>query len=119
MGFDIDELLSESRLMEALESTERAEASLRDDKKPGAQKQKNESAQTKKGPPAVLFWEIAFDVQGFETLRKLWAEHSDTLGGSTLKFNEDAHITLLYIGGQSVSELAKKNPELSEKGITD
>jgi len=100
VGYDIDDLLSEHRIMEALEAAKAGETALAT---------APNGAVAQKKPRSVWLWELELDQEACATVSRLWDEVSD---GRPLEPIPRPHVTLLYIGGGSDKELATRHKAL-------
>jgi len=125
--FDVDDIMSERRLMEALRVTQEAEAALSEAAAKGGGAAGAGAAKGRRGasscgsgprkPPPLWIWAVDLDKEARSELRRLWDVCASTDGGgglsaAQLRPSEDLHVTLLYLGGGSDVEVASRNPKL-------
>jgi len=105
--FDVDSLLSEGQLLQALEAAKKLERELAGDA--AEDKPKKE-----KKPQPLWYWALRLERPSVEKLLQSWRSSEDSLKASTsgIEIKEEHHVTLLYLGGGKDEEVAERNPRL-------
>jgi len=114
--FHLDDLVSWERLNEALREAQAAEKELAimEDPVPQGHAHSHErhrySAATPKKSAPIWIWTVDFDDESKSKIEGLW--NGCARQAPALEPNVDMHVTLLYIGGGSDKEVARRHPHL-------
>jgi len=101
--FPLDRLVTQERLDDALTITKRVETQLACNGSP-------EPTSKRKAP--VWYWTLDFDAEATATMRALWNAQSKASDTSALHESADMHVTLLFAGGASDSDISKRHSNL-------
>eukprot|EP00811_Abedinium_folium_P003175 NODE_1291_length_2533_cov_5.803408.p1 GENE.NODE_1291_length_2533_cov_5.803408~~NODE_1291_length_2533_cov_5.803408.p1 ORF type:complete len:653 (+),score=227.38 NODE_1291_length_2533_cov_5.803408:369-2327(+) len=114
--FHLHELVTQDRVEEAIQMARAAEEELKKTSAPAPAAGKKKAAK----PPPLWYWVLDFNEDETNRIRAFWESHSTNLGGDVLGPPKDYHITLLYLGGGSDSEIAARHPHIRDgaQGVT-
>lgn len=121
--FDLEELLREENMLQALQAAQQAEKDLAKpqsqeyeaQQRPASQgtrskKKKDKQVPDKEAP--VWFWSVQLDSGSQEKLSSAWQAVCNDKSVNFLEPKDEHHVTMIYLGGGSDREVAERNPHL-------
>ncbi|CAJ1416803.1 unnamed protein product [Effrenium voratum] len=110
LGSDVEPLLREERLLQALQAAQKLERELAAASGPPDDKEKKQ-----KKPRPLWYWAVKLAADSSEQLMA-WggrAEECSQATDSGIQMAKEHHVTLLYMGGGKDEEIATRNPSLN------
>ena len=105
---EVDQLMGEERLLQALHAAKKVESDL-------AEAGKSKEKPTKPAATAPWYWALQLEQGSSEKLLQAWEGSEDyvTASASGIESKSEHHVTMLYLGGGKDEEVAARNPRLS------
>lgn len=108
MDIEVDQLMGEERLLQALHAAKKVESDL-------AEAGKSKEKPAKPAATAPWYWALQLEQGSSEKLLQAWEGSEDhvTASASGIESKSEHHVTMLYLGGGKDEEVAARNPRLS------
>ena len=108
IDMEVDQLMGEERLLQALHAAKKVESDL-------AEAGKSKEKPTKPAATAPWYWALQLEQGSSEKLLQAWEGSEDyvTASASGIESKSEHHVTMLYLGGGKDEEVAARNPRLS------